>query len=137
MDAKERRRFVDSDVFLYALQAHPRYGETAKNILKRIDTKETALTSLINVEEVCRWLERHQKGNLVGDKIELIDALLHLQFEPLTLQDVLKAAELGETYQIDFNDRVSLAVMERNDIKEIYSNDTDFDNVEGVTRIFE
>lgn len=136
MDAKENKRFVDSNVFLYALQAHPRYGTTAKNILERIDTEEAAVTSLINIGEVCWWLESHQKGDVVKEKIELIDALLHLQIEPLSLEDFLKAAALKKTYNIDFNDRLSLAIMERKQIKEIYSNDSDFDKVEGIERIF-
>lgn len=136
MGAKENKRFVDSNIFLYALQAHPQYGKTAKNILERIDTEENAVTSLINIGEVCWWLESHQKGDLVKEKIELIDAILFLQIEPISLEDFLKAAAFKKTYNIDFNDRLSLAVMKRKQIKEIYSNDSDFDKVEWVKRIF-
>lgn len=136
MDAKENKRFVDSNIFLYALQAHPQYGKTAKNILERIDTEENAVTSLINIGEVCWWLESHQKGDLVKEKLELIDALLFLQIESISLEDFLKAAAFKKTYNIDFNDRLSLAVMKRKQIKEIYSNDSDFDKVEWVKRIF-
>jgi len=28
-------RFVDADIFIYALADHPRFGEVAKSILKR------------------------------------------------------------------------------------------------------
>lgn len=40
-------------------------------------------------------------------------------------------------YNIDFNDCLYLSVMHRLGIAEIYSNDTHFDKVEWVSRVFD
>ena len=41
------KRFVDTNVFVYALTGHPKFGETARTILQRIEAGETALTSTL------------------------------------------------------------------------------------------
>lgn len=135
-DGEDRGKFVDTNIFLYVIQAHPEFGGRSKQILENIDQGEDrALTSMINLAEVCWWLESHQRSSEIRDQIRLITSILNLEIIPLSLHDFLSAAELVQEYPIDFNDCLCLAVMQRMKIDTIYSNDTGF-NKTWATREF-
>ncbi|MBE3116790.1 type II toxin-antitoxin system VapC family toxin, partial [Candidatus Bathyarchaeota archaeon] len=51
------KRFVDTNVFIYTITAHPRFGKISKNILERIEEGEAALTSTLVLCEVAWVLE--------------------------------------------------------------------------------
>lgn len=128
MDGKEdRRKFVDTNIFLYAIQAHPEFGEKSRKILEQIDKGEKAVTSMMNIAEVCWWLEKHGRGDKIEEEIRLINSILNLEIIPLTIDDFILAAKFVKEYSIDFNDCICLAVMRRMNISTIYSNDRDFD----------
>ena len=131
-----KRNFVDTNIFLYAIQAHPRFGKVSRKILERIDKGEKAFTSTINLAEICWWLERHGMRERIGDELKLITSILNLEVLPLTLEDFSLGSELAKQYGIDFNDCLMLATMKRLEIKRIYSNDPDFDGVEWLEREF-
>ncbi len=131
------RNFVDSNIFLYAIQAHPQFGKVSKEILKRIDKGERAVTSLINLAEVCWWLERHGKRDQIEDELKLITSILNLEIVPLAPEDFLLAGRFVKEYGIDFNDCLILAVMKKMGIRGIYSNDPDFNKVGWLKREFE
>ncbi|MDI6807098.1 MAG: type II toxin-antitoxin system VapC family toxin [Candidatus Aenigmarchaeota archaeon] len=131
------KAFVDTNIFLYAMEAHPKFGKTAKKILIRIDRKEPAIISLINIGEICWWLEKHRRESEIEEKIKLICSILNLEIISLILEDFLLASKFVVKYKLDFNDCLYLAVMKRFGIKKIYSNDTHFDKVEWVKRSFE
>jgi len=40
-------------------------------------------------------------------------------------------------YDLDFVDALTLQTMKRNNVKEIYTSDRDFDRVKGIRRIWE
>jgi predicted nucleic acid-binding protein len=126
-EEKNRRRFVDTNIFLYVIQGHPEFGELSKRILERIDEEEEAVTSQINLAEVCWWLEKHKRKKEIEEKIKLISSILYLEIVSLSMDDFLLASEFVKEYQIDFNDCISLAVMKRMNMDTIYSNDKDFD----------
>lgn len=138
MDEEENRgKFVDTNIFLYAIQAHPEFGENSRKILERIDKSEKGKTSLINIAEICWWLEKHNRKDEIKEKIKLICSILNLEIIPLTLEDFFIASELVKIHPIDFNDCLCLALMRRMDIDTIYSNDNDFDKIEWIGREFE
>jgi len=130
------RNFVDSNIFLYVVQAHPQFGKVSKGILKRIDKGEKAVTSLVNLAEICWWLEKHGKKDQIEDELKLITSILNLEIASLTPEDFLLTGKLIKEHGIDFNDCIILSVMRRLEIKRIYSNDPDFDKVEWVKREF-
>lgn len=137
MDEKKgRRRFVDTNVFIYAMQGHPEFGEVSKKILERIDRGEKAVTSLMNIAEVCWWLEKHKMAEKIEEKVKLISSIFCLEIAPLELSDFMEASRLVKRYRIDFNDCLSIALMKRMNINTIYSNDRDFDKAQ-IKRIFE
>jgi len=130
------RNFVDTNIFLYAVQAHPQFGRISKEILEKIDKGEKAVTSLINLAEICWWLEKHGAEERTENELMLVTSILNLEFAPLVLEDFLIASKFIKEYKIDFNDCLALAVMKRLGIKKIYSNDPDFDRAGWVRREF-
>jgi predicted nucleic acid-binding protein len=131
-------RFVETNIFLYVMTAHPEFGPLAKAILERIDSGEEAATSSLVIAEVCAWLEYHKKKNEVGTFLSAVDSYPSLRKFETTYTDEQRAAELERSYpRLEFFDRVYLAQMERLKLTEIYSNDRAFDRVKGIKRIFE
>lgn len=130
------RKFVDTNIFLYVVQAHPQFGKISKEILKRVDGGEKAVTSLINLAEICWWLERHGKGDQIEDELKLITSIFNLEITPLALEDFLLASRFVKEYRIGFNDCLILAMMKKLGIGRIYSNDPDFDRARWLKRDF-
>lgn len=130
-------RFVETNVFLYAITAHPEFGPTARRILERIEDGEQTLTSSLVVAEVCAWLEYHKLGDKIDAFFGAMESYPSLKKCETTYDDEIKAQEMGSRYpHLEFFDRVYLAQMRRLQIAEIYSNDKDFDRVKGVKRVF-
>ena len=50
----------------------------------------------------------------------------------ITWADALEAIPYLKKYGLDFVDSLTLRVMKRNGVKEIYANDRDFDRVEWI-----
>ena len=130
------RSFVDTDIFLYAIQGHPRFGETSEAILRRIDREEEAVISSVTLAEICWWLERHGTVKEMEEKLKLVLSIFNLRVVPVDHKDFLKGARIIGELGIDFNDCLTLAVMKRLGISRIYSNDSDFDGLDGIDRSF-
>ena len=131
-------RFVETNIFLYVITAHPHFGPLAKRILERIDSGEEAATSSLVIAEVCAWLEYHKRKTEVRTFLSAVDSYPSLRKSETTYTDEQRATELERSYpRLEFFDRVYLAQMERLKLTEIYSNDKAFDRVKGIKRIFE
>jgi predicted nucleic acid-binding protein len=130
------RNFIDTNIFLYVVQAHPQFGKVSKEILERIDKGEKAVISLINLAEICWWLEKHRKRDQIENELRLVASILNLELVSLALEDFLLASKFVKEHKIDFNDCLALAIMKRLGIKKIYSNDPDFDKVGWIRREF-
>lgn len=68
-------RFVDANVFIYALIKSPRKDYLiARGVLKRIEEGEEAITSTAVAQEVVDWLEynNRKEGREVLNNIELV-----------------------------------------------------------------
>ena len=46
-------RFIDSNVFVYHMAEDPRYGDTATEIIERIENGEEAATSTLVILRAC------------------------------------------------------------------------------------
>jgi len=130
-------RFVETNIFLYVITAHPDFGPTAKEILKRIESGEQAMTSSLVAAEVCAWLEYHGMRDKIDAFLKALESYPTLKKCETTYEDELKAEDLKSRYShLQFFDRVYLAQMLRLKLTEIYSNDRGFDKVSEIKRIF-
>lgn len=131
-------RFVETNVFLYVINAHPEFGPKARRILERIQEGEEVATSSLVIAEVSAWLEHRKRRPEVNMFLEMVDSYPSLSKWETSFEDELRARELERLLpHLQFFDRVYIAQMERLKLTEIYSNDRGFDRVPGIKRIFE
>jgi predicted nucleic acid-binding protein len=114
---------VDTNVFVYALTAHPRFGEIAKRILERIERGEAALTSTLVLCEVAWVLEAMGKQGDIKPTLEKILSYSSLEIVEVGGDDLLMGAYNMSAQGVDFNDGVNVALMMRLGVSEVYSND--------------
>jgi len=130
-------RFIETNIFLYVITAHPDLGSKAKEILERIESGEQAMTSSLVVAEVCAWLEYHGMRDKIDAFFKALQSYPTLKKCETTYEDELKAEDLKSRYShLEFFDRVYLAQMLRLKLTEIYSNDRGFNKVSEIKRIF-
>lgn len=110
-------------MFIYALTGHPKFGETAKRILERIEAGEAAVTSTLVLCEVAWVLEAMGRQGEVKQTLEKILSYTVLEVAGFDEDDLLVGANNMLVCHIDFNDGVNTAIMERLGIGEAYSND--------------
>lgn len=136
------RRYVDVNVFVYWLSAHPIFGESARRWVNEIEKAKAGeyITSTLTIYEALVILAGLTGRSLkdegyVGVVIEAITGLSKLAIEPLTLDDIVRAVEHMKTYNLDYEDALHLAVALRSGASKIISNDRDFDRTP-LKRIF-
>ncbi len=133
-------RFVDSNIFIYHLAGDPDYGKIAGEILERIEREEKAATSTLVISQVCAYLKWKKAVEVIPVFIDLLRSMPSMVKEETTFLDIASAYALQEETEMGWkrwDDLVIASQMERLNIKEIYSNDRDFDLMPGIKRIFE
>lgn len=133
--------YVDTNVFIYAIENHPKYGNSCKKILLDIESEKIkasasilVLVEIINVlTKINRILKEQKKKPL--DINKNIDAILSL---PITWFDldfliIKKASEY--TYNVTGVDYIHIATMEINSATEIVSADDELDKIKFIKRI--
>ena len=128
---------MDSNVFVYHLAADPRYGETAARILLRIEKGEEAATSTLVINQVVSYLKWKKAGPSIPRFLEFLQSLPSLTKTETSFMDFVEAKKRRDQKWNAFDDFVIAQQMERLSIDEIYSNDSDFDGIEHIRRIFE
>jgi len=132
------KRFVDTNVFIYVATGHPRFGETAKDILERIEGGESAVTSTLVLCEVSWVLEAMGRQGDIKPTLEKIMSYGNLEVVGFDEDDLLVGANNMVLYGMDFNDGVNLAIMERLGVTEAYSNDENhMGKVDNIQLIFQ
>ena len=116
-------RFVDTNVFIYAVTAHPRFGEAARRILERIEGGEVAMTSTLVLCEVAWVLEAMGRQGDIKSTLEKILSYKSLEVVEFSGDDLLIGVNNMVIHNVDFNDGVNVAIMMRMGVSEAYSND--------------
>jgi predicted nucleic acid-binding protein len=117
------KRFVDTNVFIYSVTGHPRFGEDARRILKRIEEGEEAVTSTLVLCEVSWVLEAMGRQGDIKSTLEKILSFRSLEVVGFDADDLFVGASNMEFYGVDFNDGLNVAVITRIGVSEVYSND--------------
>ena len=130
-------RFVDSNVFIYVLVKSPKEDyETAKRILQRIEEGEAAITNTAVVQEIVDWLEYNNKRREVEKFLTAINSYITMEKAEVSWNEMMEAISDMKKYDLDFVDALTLQTMKKNNVKEIYTNDKDFNRVKGIRRIW-
>jgi predicted nucleic acid-binding protein len=128
------RYYLDVNVFVYWLGNHPKYGQSAREWIKKIETSKRGeyFTSALTLYETL-VIMGGLTGNNLKDKnfiqqvINPITRIKALTIESLKVEDFKKGADLMYEYKLDYEDSLHLAVAIRTGAQEIISNDKDFD----------
>ena len=132
-------RFVDSNIFVYHLAADPAYGQRAKAIIEKIEKGEKTVTSTLAIAQVCSYLKWKKRQNIITLFLSFIKGLVTLQKIETNILDFEESRSIQLQYNLSWSmwdDMVIAAQMKRLNIKEIYSNDKDFDKIPWIKRTF-
>ena len=137
-------RFLDANVFIYAYykpkkqltQKEKQMKERAKQIISNVSQgKEEVTMTIIHLSEIVNILKQGMPLDQLNKIIRGIFMLDNVKIHGVTREAYFAAAELGEDLKLEANDALAVDVMRLNDIKEIYSFDEDFDQIEGISRL--
>jgi len=132
--------YVDTNVFVYAIEGHPKFGPSCKRILADIDggaleagCSMLVLAELINVLKRLNETEFHGQPRLRIDKnLEAVMSLPIVWFE-MSLAVIERASRYG--FDVNGIDYIHVSTMELNDVSEAISADRDLDKVGVIKRI--
>ncbi|MFW6111318.1 MAG: type II toxin-antitoxin system VapC family toxin [Thermoproteota archaeon] len=129
--------FIDTNIFIYTLEKHPRFGIKSKNILEKVDSAEIqAYTSTLTLQEICWYLEADQK---IPQMREAVERILNSQVKIIQVppSGILEATKLKQNFpKIELNDLINYSLMKIKQIKRIYTNDRHFDKLPDIQRTF-
>ena len=137
-------KFLDANVFIYAYYK-PKAPLTAKEkqmkeLSKRIISdvsqgKEDVMTTVVHVSEVVNILKHRVPLESLTAVIQGLFMLENVKILGVSAQDYFAAIELGKDLNLEPNDALAVDVMRQNEVREVYSFDEHFDDVEGVVRL--
>ena len=127
--------YVDTNVWIYAAIAHPKYGKRCKAILERIERRELeAVISVQVLSEVAGVLYQQYR---VKDPTEHVAAVLSypMKIVDVTPDIVIRAAEYSRDYGILPYDGIHIASALSSLVTEILSADKELDKVSIIRRV--
>ena len=133
--------YLDTNVFIYAIENHPVYGRHCKKALLDVEHGDLTgcasilvLVEIINVlTKINRILKRDGEKSL--DIRKNLDAVLSLPITWFDLNFIIIKRASGYTLGATGVDYVHVATMEVNSITEIMSADTEFDKIPLIRRL--
>jgi predicted nucleic acid-binding protein len=137
-------RFIDASTFLYAVleptQELPEHLQKmkseAREIITRVDKGEKVVTSVVHLSEVANVLESRKSFSEAAQFIYDLLAKESITVLDVTHNDYQGATVLAQRYKVGINDSLAKILMDRLKIKEIYSFDKHFDNL-NLSRLME
>ncbi len=129
--------FIDANAPIYAAGGEHRYKDPCTRILREVaqDPQRFVTDSEVLQELLHRYLAlgRWKLGKTV---VLAFAELMRGRIEPILADDVVAAAHLADSYPVvSARDLVHTAVMQRLGTTQIITADTDFDCLDGITRL--
>lgn len=133
--------YLDTNIFVYAIENHPEYGKKAKRILEDAEKGKIkgcasmlVLVELLNVlNKINRVLRDSGKKEL--DLKEMITAIESIPITWFDLNFLIMEKAAEYSYKVNAIDYIHIATMELNSVREIASADRNLDRVDIVKRI--
>ncbi len=128
--------YLDTNIFVYAAINNGELGERCRKLIREIaEDKKAACTSTLTWDEVIYsiWKKEGQEKAIEEGRIFLqIPNILLLQASPAIIH---KSQQLLESYLLKPRDAIHAATAITYGVKEILTDDSDFDRVTGLKRI--
>ena len=133
--------YLDTNVIVYAIENHPKYGKKCKEILEDVESGKVKVTSsvlilveLINAIVKLNKILKKENRSLLNLE-ENISAVLSLPINWVDLDFLIIERASQYEYEINGVDYLHIATMEINSMTEILSADEDLDKVRIIKRI--
>jgi len=127
--------YLDANVISFAGFDRGAIGDRARSLLTEIMKGKKASTSSLALDE-CMWAAiKQKKGSELRGVIDSIYAVRNLDIRPVSSFVPRRALSIMEETGLKPRDAFHVAVMEEFGIKEIVSDDADFDKVPWIRRV--
>lgn len=105
--AKRKYLGLDTNVFIYYLQAHPKFGLSAKKVFSALNSnKATAVTSILTVAEVLAF---KVPRNEIKKSQDYLFSIPNLSFVSVETKIAIAAASIRREYRFSLADAIQLA----------------------------
>jgi predicted nucleic acid-binding protein len=122
--AERERIGLDTNVFIYFLEYHPRYGAWCASLFDRIERgQNSAVTSTVTLLELLVQPYRDQKEELAQKIFALASTYPKLEWVSVTMNIADRAAELRARYRLSTPDAIQLATAIGRNATSFYGND--------------
>jgi predicted nucleic acid-binding protein len=122
--AERERIGLDTNVFIYFLEYHPRYGAWCASLFDRIERgQNSAVTSTVTLLELLVQPYRDQKEELAQKIFALASTYPKLEWVSVTMNIADRAAELCARYRLSTPDAIQLATAIEHNATRFYGND--------------
>jgi predicted nucleic acid-binding protein len=137
-------KFLDSNVFIYAYykpkkqltEKEQQMKTLSKKIISEVSLgKEEVMTTVVHVSEVANILKHGLPSEQLIAIIQGLFMLENIKILGVSAESYFAATELGEDLKLEVNDALAVDVMKQNDVKEIYTFDEHFDQLDGIKRL--
>jgi predicted nucleic acid-binding protein len=130
-------RFLDTNIRLrYLTRDDEKKAASALALLRRIEQREeTVATSQLVIFETVFTLQKTYRISRTQIRDALSDIISLRGVELPNKPIYLRALDLYAEKNISFADVYNAAYMQAHHLNEIYSFDTDFDKIDGITRV--
>jgi len=124
LPAERERIGLDTNVFIYFLEDHPRYGAWCASLFDLIERgHNSAATSTVTLLELLVQPYRDQQEELAQKIFALTSTYPKLEWMPLTMNLADRAAELRARYRLSTPDAIQLATSIGYKATRFYGND--------------
>lgn len=130
----ERERMgLDTNVFIYFLEDHPRYGSWCASLFNRIERGHNpAVTSTVTLLELLVQPYRDQNEELAQKIFALTSTYPKLEWVPVTMDLADRAADLRARYRLKTPDAIQLATAIGYRATRFYGNDRNLRQVKEI-----
>ena len=110
--------------------------ELSKEILARVSKgQENVITTMVHLSEMVNILKHGLTLDRLHETVLGLFMLENVEIRGVSEEEYFAALELGSELRLEANDALAVDVMKAKDLVEIYSFDSDFNRVAGITRL--
>lgn len=133
LPAERERIGLDTNIFIYFLQNHPRYGAWCASLFDRIERGHNpTVTSTVTLLELLVQPYREQKEELAQKIFALTSTFPKIEWVPVSLTLADRAAELRARYRLSTPDAIQLATAIGHKATRFYGNDRSLRRVKEI-----
>jgi hypothetical protein len=129
--------YLDSNLVIYAILDETETGEWSRDVLERVQNGDmSACTSFLTFDEVYYKVNKVKGTDIAVKNLDAFLTIPNLRFINVDDSVVWKALELIRKYKILPRDAIHAASAFIAGAEIIYSQDSDFDNITGLKRMW-